>query len=108
MTACVFTSNIAGGRNTCGTRASSERYQGNGFRAFYALGARVAGPAKASPNWGKIQCFFGPLSVAAPRCTEDRSEFFSLIKLGYGGVPLPAGVEQPKTAGWLLTASFCL
>ena len=71
----------------------SARYQGNASVACDASGGVWLAWEEAGPNWGKDTGFL----ARDPRGTalyEDRSA--RLIKLGGGGVALPAGVETPK------------
>jgi hypothetical protein len=83
----------------------SARFQANVSMACDAAGAVWLAWEESGPNWGKDTGFL----ARDPRGTalyEDRSA--RLIKLGEGGVTLPAGVEQPKLLGgasgglWLL------
>jgi hypothetical protein len=71
----------------------SPKYQGNASVACDPSGGVWLAWEEGGPNWGKDTGFL----VRDSRGTalyEDRSA--RLIKLGGGGVTLPAGVEQPK------------
>ena len=71
----------------------SVRYQANATLACDPSGGVWLAWEEAGPNWGKDTGFLAK-DVRGTALYEDRSA--RLIKLGGGGVALPAGVEQPK------------